>query len=164
MVNRLVLACTSFGGPNHVSPSPETLQAMASTKGLNTADRVQENLLLAFSARFLDEQPQEVERIVALRAANDVPEVTYLQQLTAAMAFNTEDRVADIAAPTLVISGDKDVIVPTQNSRNLVSRLRSGELEIIPDGSHTFFIEQPEIFNEKVEAFLTRSMGNNSGR
>jgi pimeloyl-ACP methyl ester carboxylesterase len=164
MLRRLVLCCTSFGGPNHIAPSIETLQAMASTKGLNTGDRVRANLLLAFSPRFLEEQPEDVERIVALRASNDVPENVYLQQLSAAMAFNTEDRVAEIAAPTLVITGDKDVIVPPQNSRNLVSKLHNVELELIPDGSHTFFIEQPDIFNARVEAFLTRSLKNSNSQ
>src|SRR5918912_1512319 len=33
----LILCCTSYGGTGHVPPAPETLAAIASTKGLNTA-------------------------------------------------------------------------------------------------------------------------------
>src|SRR5215207_9692272 len=73
----LVLCCTSYGGPRHRPPSPETLAAIASTKGLNTGERVRENLLLAFSPRFVEGQPAEVERVINLRAENFVPEHAY---------------------------------------------------------------------------------------
>ena len=36
----LILCCTSYGGPGHVPPAPETLAAIASTKGLNSEERV----------------------------------------------------------------------------------------------------------------------------
>ena len=117
----LSLCCTSFGGPRHVPPSVETLQALASTKGLNTEARVRENLLVAFSKQFVAEHPAEIEQVIKLRAANFVPEHVYLHQLQAAMAFDTEARVADIKAPTLVLTGDADTIVPPQNSRNLAA-------------------------------------------
>lgn len=151
---KLILCCTSFGGPRHCPPAPETLQAIASTKGLNTSERVRENLLLAFSPDFVANQSEEVERVIALRAENDVPEYAYLRQLQAAMAFNAEERVADIKAPTLVITGDADVIVPHQNSTNLAAKIPNAKLRVIKGGSHTFFIERPEEFNDAVIRFI----------
>jgi len=150
----LVLCCTSFGGPRHVPPSIETLQALASTKGLNTEERVRDNLLLAFSKQFVDEHPEEIEQVTKLRAANFVPEHVYLHQLQAAMAFNTENRIANIKAPTLVLAGDADTIVPPQNSRNLAALIPNARLQIIEGGSHTFFIEQAEAFNRAVLDFI----------
>lgn len=151
---RLVLCCTSFGGPRHCPPAPETLQAIASTKGLNSEERVRENLLLAFSHAFISEQPEEVERVIGLRAENDVPEYAYLRQLQAAMAFNAEERVANISAPTLVITGDADVIVPHENSANLAAQIPGARLRVVEGGSHTFFIERPEEFNSAVIEFI----------
>ena len=151
---RLVLCCTSFGGPRHCPPAPETLQAIASTKGLNTEERVRENLLLAFSHAFVSEQAEEVERVIALRAENDVPEYAYLRQLQAAIAFNAEERVANISAPTLVITGDADVIVPHENSLNLAAQIPAARLRVVEGGSHTFFIERPEEFNSAVIEFI----------
>src|ERR1051325_1221093 len=150
----LILCCTSFGGPRHCPPAPETLQAIASTKGLNTEERVRENLLLAFSPEFVKEQPVEVERVISLRGENDVPEYAYLRQLQAAMAFNAEERVASIGAPTLVITGDADVIVPHENSLNLAAKIPGAKLRVIQGGSHTFFIERPEEFNDAVIQFI----------
>src|SRR5215208_3197556 len=150
----LILSCTSYGGPGHRPPAPETLAAIASTKGLDTEERVRENLLLAFSPRFVTEQPEEVERVIGLRAENDVPEHVYLRQLQAAVAFDAAARVGAINVPTLVITGDEDVIVPHENSLNLAAAVPGASLRVIGGGSHAFFIEQPEEFNRAVVEFI----------
>jgi len=155
MTRKLVLCCTSFGGPNHVVPAPETLMALASTKGLNTEERMRENLLLAFTPEYVRTQVAEVDHVVHLRATNEVPEHIYSSQLQAAMSFNTESRLGQIAAPTLVLSGDADVIVPVQNSRNLAARIPGATLQIVAGGSHTFFIEQAAEFNRIITDFLS---------
>src|SRR5215211_4979478 len=103
MTRKLVLCCTSFGGPNHVVPAPETLAALASTKGLNSEDRMRANLLLAFTPEYVQTQVVEVDRIVHLRAENEVPEHIYLSQLQAAMNFNAESRLEQIKSRTLVL-------------------------------------------------------------
>lgn len=150
----LVLCCTSYGGAGHRPPSAATLAAIASTKGLNTQERVRENLLLAFSPRFVAEQPAEVERVIKLRAGNEVPEHAYLRQLQAAVAFDAAARVGAINVPTLVITGNADVIVPEENSLNLAAAIPGATLRIIDGGSHTFFIERPDEFNRAVVAFI----------
>jgi pimeloyl-ACP methyl ester carboxylesterase len=156
MTRKLVLCCTSFGGPNHVAPASETLLALASTKGLNGEERMRANLLLAFSPEFVRTQVAEVDQVVQLRAANEVPEHVYLSQWQAAMSFNAESRVGQIDKPTLVLSGDADVIVPVQNSRNLAAKIPGAELGIVEGASHTFFIEQAGEFNSLVREFLSR--------
>src|SRR5215207_9140548 len=150
----LILCCTSFGGARHRPPSAETLAAIASTKGLNTEERVRENLLLAFSPRFAAEYTQEVARVTRLRAENVVPEHAYLRQLQAAVAFDAAARVGGIEAPTLVITGDEDVIVPHENSLNLAAAIPGASLQVIGGGSHAFFVEQAEAFNRAVVGFI----------
>lgn len=154
MTRKLVLCCTSFGGPNHVAPSTDTLAALASTKGLNSEERMRANLLLAFTPEYVRREVSEVDRIVRLRATNEVPEHIYLSQLQAAMSFNAESRLDQITSPTLVLSGDADVIVPMQNSRNLAAMIPGAELKIVAGGSHTFFIEQADQFNRIITEFL----------
>lgn len=112
MTRKLVLCCTSFGGPNHVRPSQETLTELASTRELN------------------------------------------LTQFEAAVSFNAESRVEGIRAPTLVVSGDADAIVPVENSRNLAAKIPGAKLRIIEGGSHTFFIERADEFNQLITDFL----------
>jgi pimeloyl-ACP methyl ester carboxylesterase len=154
MTRSLILCCTSFGGPNHVPPPLATLQAIASTKGLNTEDRARENLLLAFSGDYLATKQEEVETIIELRAANAVPEYAYQHQLQAAIVFNTEARVSAIKAPTLILTGNEDIIVPYSNSLNLAGRIPGARLRLIEGGSHTFFIERADEFNQTVIEFI----------
>ena len=87
--------------------------------------------------------------------SEEVPEHVYRSQLEAASRFNVESRLAGIASPTLVLSGDADAIVPVQNSRNLAARIPGAELKIIEGGSHTFFIERADEFNRIVTEFLS---------
>jgi pimeloyl-ACP methyl ester carboxylesterase len=162
MTRSLSLCCTSYGGPGHIPPSAETLRALASTKGLNTEERVSENLLLAFSQEFVTGNREEVEKVITLRAQNYVPEYAYLHQLQAARDFNAEERVRRIRAPALVLTGDADIIVPWENSRNLAARIPHARLNIISGGSHTFFIEKAAEFNRAVISFVkeVESAGN----
>ena len=153
-VGKLILACTSYGGKGHVPPSMQVLAAFASTKGLNSEARMRENLLTAFNPKFVEDHPQEVEAFCRMRAENFVPEEVYLQQLNAALAFDASARVTTITAPTLVLTGDKDIVVPPQNSYNLAAAIPGSELKIIEGGSHMFFVEQAEEFNRTLVEFI----------
>lgn len=153
----LSLCCTSYGGPKHVSPSIETLTAVLSTDGFNTEERVRRNLLPAFSPDFVCHHPEEIEEVIKLRMANPVVEEAYRSQLKAGIGFDAESRVNGIKAPTLVLSGDADRIVPVQNSRNLAQQIPGARLRLIEGGSHLFFIEQPDEFNRILAEFLTQN-------
>jgi pimeloyl-ACP methyl ester carboxylesterase len=120
-LRRLVLCCTSFGGPNHVVP-----------------------------------EPQIMNEIMQPRAAGEVSEDMYRVQLNAAVKFNTEERLAAITCPTLIVSGDADVIVPVQNSYNLARQIANAELRLVSGGSHTFFMEQADEFNRVLREWLLR--------
>jgi pimeloyl-ACP methyl ester carboxylesterase len=151
---RLVLCCTSFGGARHLLPSASTLQAMASAEGLNTEERTRRNLRPAFAPSFLAERAEEVEAVTALRLHHPVGEPTHLAQVQAAATFDAEARVSRIEAPTLVVTGDEDAIVPPENSRNLAASIKGARLSIIEGAGHMVFIERAEEFNRAVIEFL----------
>ncbi|MCS6817892.1 MAG: alpha/beta hydrolase [Blastocatellia bacterium] len=154
LVERLVLVSTSFGGPNHISAPPELIQAFLSPEGLNTEERVRAGLPIVFTTRFLAEHPEEVEDLVQRRLAHPIAEQTFLAQIQAIMAFNAEDRVSAIRAPTLLLTGDADLLIPPQNSRNLAARIPNAQLHIIEGAGHAVFIERADAFNRAVLEFL----------
>lgn len=153
-LNRLILASTSFGGPKHVAPSMEVLTAFASTEGLNTPGRIRKYLSVAFSPRFVEEHPQTVDEFCDLREANVVPEDVYMQQLRSAMTFNSEPAVADISAPTLIVTGSNDTVVPMENSANLSRAVPRSRLQVIEGAGHMAFVEKAAEFNEIATEFL----------
>jgi pimeloyl-ACP methyl ester carboxylesterase len=154
-LRKLVLASTSFGGANHVSPSLKVLSAFASIEGLNSPERIRQYLTISFSPDFVASDPDTVEEFCRLREKNIVPEDVYLAQLRSAMAFDAESRLSQIGAETLVVTGDTDTIVPMQNSVNLAAAIADGKLEIIEGGSHMAFVSQADKFNRIVENFLS---------
>lgn len=153
-VKHLILCCTSFGGQNHVMPPVEILSAFASTKELNSEERVRENLMLAFNRSYIETHTEEIDRVCKLHEANFVPEYSYMLQFQAAAMFDTSVRVSCIQSPTLILTGDKDIIVPTENSYNLAELIPNSELKLIESGSHLFFIEQADEFNQIVKDFI----------
>lgn len=153
-VRKLVLASTSFGGPNHVMPSMEVLSSFASTEGLNSADRVRKHLTLAFTPDFVRDHAEIVDHFCTLREANAVPEEIYRQQLASAKEFNAESRVGAIKAETFVLTGDSDHVVLAENSRNLAKAIPRASLGVIADGGHMAFVENANEFNGFVLDFL----------
>ncbi|HEX7177841.1 MAG TPA: alpha/beta fold hydrolase [Pyrinomonadaceae bacterium] len=153
-LGKLVLCCTSYGGARHLPPSASTLQAMASPHGLNTEERTRKNLRPAFAPEFLAGRPEEVEEVTALRLRHPVGELTHLAQVQAAATFDAEARVSRIEAPTLVVTGDEDAIVPPENSRHLAASIPGARLTIIEGAGHMVFIERAEEFNRAVVGFL----------
>jgi pimeloyl-ACP methyl ester carboxylesterase len=153
-LNKLILACTSFGGKNHVAPDLEILAAFVSTDDLNKRERICRFIIPAFTPEFCAAHQETVEKVCELREQNFVPESVYMQQLNAAMNFDFEHRVSEIRAETLILTGDRDIVVPPQNSDNLARAIPKARLEIIKNGSHMFFIENAEEFNRIVTNFI----------
>jgi len=154
-VRKLVLASTSFGGPNHVMPSMDVLAAFSTTDGLNDGEKVRRHLTTAFTPDFARGHEAEVERFCTLREENTVPEAVYEQQLASAIAFNVEDRIGEINAETLVLTGDRDAVVPAENSRNLANAIPNATFGVIADGGHMAFVENAFEFNSRVKEFLS---------
>jgi pimeloyl-ACP methyl ester carboxylesterase len=59
-----------------------------------------------------------------------------------------------IMAPTLVVCGERDRLVPPAFGQRLVRDLPNAELVVLPDADHNPMWEQPAAFNRIVRAFL----------
>lgn len=153
-VDRLILACTSAGGPGHVSPDIEILRSFARQPNVPLGEQVRMFFRPAFSEAFHDEHPEIVEAVCRAREDNDVAEETYQAQLKAAFSFDVVGQLASIHNETLVITGNDDKLVPMQNSVNLAEKLPNARLEVMAHGSHMFFIEDAAEFNRIVSDFV----------
>lgn len=153
-VDKLILACTSAGGAGHVKPDAEILRSFAPDPTLPIGEKIRRFIRPAFTEEFNREHGDEIEKVCEFREQNDVAEAVYLAQLQTAFTFDSENELNRIENRTLVLTGDKDFVVPMQNSVNLFKKLPNAELEIIKNGSHMFFIENAEEFNRAVKKFL----------
>ncbi|MFT3746512.1 MAG: alpha/beta hydrolase [Pyrinomonadaceae bacterium] len=153
-VKKLVLACTTAGGPDHVSPDIEILRSFTRNPEFTVGEQIRRFFRPAFTEKFNQEHPDIVEKVCRLREENVVNEETYVAQLRTAFSFDVSQRLREIEHKTLVITGDRDNLVPMQNSENIAAKLPNAKLEIIREGSHMIFVENAAEFNELVTRFL----------
>jgi 2-hydroxy-6-oxonona-2,4-dienedioate hydrolase len=71
-----------------------------------------------------------------------------------AMEDRIEDKLPGIAAPTLVVRGGNDPIVPQRWAEEVVHRLPRGELRVLPGLGHTINYTAPKQFTAVMRPFL----------
>lgn len=77
----------------------------------------------------------------------------YLYQLLAVWGWTSWHRLHRVSAPTLVLMGADDPIVPPVNGRIVASRLRRATLETV-DCGHLFVMTRPGETARRVERFM----------
>jgi len=66
------------------------------------------------------------------------------------------DVIKSLAVPTLIIVGDEDVLTPPDDARKLAAAAPKAELVVLPRAGHLSNLEQPQLFNDAVRAFLSQ--------
>jgi pimeloyl-ACP methyl ester carboxylesterase len=74
-------------------------------------------------------------------------------QVEACRTHDTSNRLSDIDAPTLVLSGECDVIFPPHFGRSVASEIPNARFEVMPGEAHQPFQEVPEEWNARVDRF-----------
>jgi len=149
-VDRLVLCCTTPGGPATV-PMPEvTMRLFAEAPSL-----APEVALRRFVENALGSEPptELVDELFARRVANPPDPAGWQAQAAAGMGF--EGVEAEISAPTLILGGTADNVVDQRNAEVLATRIPGARVELLAGAGHLFFWEQPgesvRIINEFLE-------------
>jgi pimeloyl-ACP methyl ester carboxylesterase len=65
-----------------------------------------------------------------------------LQQMTAVTLHASTARLTELSVPTLVLSGDKDRLVPEENSRRLAELIPGARFVLLPGAGHCFPLER----------------------
>ena len=74
-------------------------------------------------------------------------------QVDVCLTHDTADRLTKIAAPTLVLSGELDIILPPRIGRSVAAAIPNARFEVMSGEAHQPFQEVPDEFNARVEAF-----------
>lgn len=150
-VDRLVLVCTTPGGPN-AAPMPDaTVRLLAEAPALEplvALRRFVENALAP------GEDDAIVERILAHRLATAQSPLAWAAQAAAGAAFDAHDRLSAIAAPTLVVHGTEDTVIDHANAVLLAAAIGDARVELFDGCGHLLFWEQPTRFVDTVRGFL----------
>lgn len=151
-VRRLVLASTTCG-LGGVPGNPLALSLLA------TPLRYYSPAFLRFTAKILygptiTDDDTLLRANINARRARPPTLWGYLGQLLAAAGWTSLPRLHRIAAPTLIISGGADPIVPPVNARLLARRIPTARLEVIHGAGHLLLMDHAEQCATTIADFL----------
>ncbi|MGN6256287.1 MAG: alpha/beta fold hydrolase [Solirubrobacterales bacterium] len=145
LLRSLTLGCTYCGGPgSQLMPEENARKLM---EGMASGDRekairasYEVNLSPAFRA---DESRYAAfhEMATTVPAAKQTIEL----QVQAIFGHDTSGRLGEVAAPTLVIHGTEDGVLPYANGERIASLLPDAKLKTLEGVGHMFWWERPEV-------------------
>ena len=144
-VDKLVLACTTPGGPQAFPMPQRTVELMQARATLR--EYVQ-------NALEPDPRPELVERILAYRERTAQGFEPWAAQAAAGATFDAHDRLGSLTAPTLVQHGEGDVVVDPRNADLLAAAIRGARTSMYAGCGHLFMWQEPERFVSELEEFL----------
>src|SRR5580692_3186170 len=152
----LILGCTAAGGPTAVRAEAEA------TRLLMTRDKMSPEQAAEAAVPFIYDfaTPREwVDQDWAIRRPWFPRPEAYRAQLEGILAWQAYSRLAGIAAPTLVIHGEHDRLVPPGNGKLIAERIPGAQLVMIPQASHLFLTDQTEVSHRAILEFLDEHAG-----
>jgi len=153
----LVVACSHFGGADKVSAAPGVRETRL-RGGVPDATEAEKRAALEtiFHPDTIDNRPE----VVAFYDKNKQAFPHGKEELearTAGMAaFDASGRLRTLKIPALVIAGESDALVPTENSPLIAERVPGAELAIVAGAGHHFYSEQPEESARIILGFLSK--------
>lgn len=157
LVDRLVLISTSYGGPGSEPMSMTTLGRMLGWGAADRQDAVRRGLEVAVSEDYTATRSEEFDRMVGWRIADSPPLPEYTKQLVAGARFDASRSVEGIQAPTLILHGSEDLVVPVSNAISLAEKLPDARLRVLESAGHLVFVERAEEVNWEILNFLRTS-------
>jgi 3-oxoadipate enol-lactonase len=151
----LVLVCTTPGGPHATRASGEVTAALTqAAEDPATAHR--RNAWFLYGADTRSNHPERIEEDIAARTKIPTTGTGYFGQLQAALRHDAWDELPAVAVPTLVVHGDADLLIPTQNGERLAERISGARLVLIPGAGHMLQADAGTTFRDTVLGFLAR--------
>ena len=144
-VERLVL-CSTHCGRRSIPPAQETLNSLMRAGSAPSAEeRVRMFLPLCCTEDFLQRNAELVEPMIRQMLKAPTSPEAFQRQARAGMSFDTYDRLARIKAPTLVLCGKKDILIPSENGPILAKAIPNAKLVYLEKSAHALAEDMEEV-------------------
>jgi pimeloyl-ACP methyl ester carboxylesterase len=158
-IRSLVLGCTMCGGTQSKPAEPEVIETlldvMSNMGKPDAATWVERQLPLLFAADWVAANPgiRDMLTMMVPLLPPTPPETAQLA-LAGIFEWGTYDRLPQIEAPTLVVHGDRDVIIPVENAYILAERIPGAKLHIVEGAGHGYPAQDPVGVHRVIVDFL----------
>lgn len=150
-VRKLILGCTAAGGPKAVRADPEVNQVLLMRGNMTLEEGTEAMVPYIYDA---GTPRTRIDEDLAIRRRTYPTAEAYTAQLQGILAWESYSRLGQIQAPTLVIHGETDRLVPPGNGRLIAEAITGSKLVLIPHASHIYMTDQPEASHKSVMDFL----------
>jgi pimeloyl-ACP methyl ester carboxylesterase len=151
-VHSLILGCTAAGGPNARRAEGAALEMLKASSQMSREQAAEAAIPFIYDAA----TPRSlINEDIARRRSWPPNPAGYLAQLQAILAWESFSRLPQITAPTLVIHGKADRLVPPGNGELIAARIPGAQLVLLERASHLFSTDQPEASRGAILEFLS---------
>jgi pimeloyl-ACP methyl ester carboxylesterase len=142
-VRALVLGATTPGGTRATAPDEPALAFFARAAAMGHEETAWASVPFIYAERTRRRHADRIAEDIARRVRFPVDPRAYGHQVAAAVAHSTSARLRHIAAPTLVVHGEEDAVVPSGNARVLADAIPGAELRLLPRAGHLYVTDEP---------------------
>nr|ABQ11270.1 lipase/esterase [uncultured bacterium] len=150
-VRSLILGCTAAGGPNAVRADQDATNMVMARGAMTQEEAAQAAIPFIYDPS----TPRNViDEDLAIRRPWFPRQEAYNAQLQGIIAWESDSRLDKITAPTLVIHGDSDRLVPPGNGKRIAEKIPGARLVMLRQASHIFTTDQPAAAQKAILEFL----------
>jgi pimeloyl-ACP methyl ester carboxylesterase len=157
-VASLALIATHVGGRGVTPPTPAAAAALVADRSRPPRDVVRDAMTAIAAPGFAARNPAAIDAIVALAVAQPTPPAAFVRQFQAILASDRSAQLGRISAPTLVVHGTEDPLIPPANGAVLARAIPGARLVELPGCGHLPMWERPAELAHALDAFI-RSVG-----
>jgi pimeloyl-ACP methyl ester carboxylesterase len=152
-IDSLVLGATHPGGPRAIAPESEVAAFFRRRPELPQEEAAWASVPYNYGPRCRRRRTGLIAEDIAARLAHPFPADAYRAQLYAASLHNCFGRLGRVSAPTLIVHGRHDRMIPVGNAELLSARVPGARLRILEHSGHLYPTEEPGV-DEEIATFL----------
>jgi len=156
-VDHLVLVATHGGGGAVVPPTEAAMAVLMANPGRPVGEIAREAMTTITAPGFAARHPEAIETLVANAVAQPTPPASFARQMQAILASDRSQRLGEIRAPTLVVHGSDDPLVPSANGEALARAVPEARLVTLPGCGHMPMWECPQRLADELGTFFARA-------
>jgi len=153
----LAILCSTPGEAHGVPVSEQTLRTLVAGQAPDaTAEQRRASVRAIAHPRSFEICAERLERYEADKAAHPHSTEEIAARQRGMNGWESYTRLPELRVPTLVMTGDSDVLVPPGNAEIIAARIPGAELVTIAEAGHVLMVEQPEAVNRALLEFFAK--------
>lgn len=155
-VRTLTLGATTCGGRDRKPVPAWVIASFLRTATMSTEQMMRFTAPITLDPAFCRARPDVIDAWVEIAQREPRNGLSLVGQLLAAARHDASARVSTLRMPVMIVVGDRDRLIPPENSRQLHERIPGSELVTLAGCAHDFPTEAPEKVAAILEGFIAK--------